>query len=288
MLNTDERVLVPAGDDCAVIACGSRKLVLGVDQLIERVHYLPRTSAAAAGRKLLARNISDVAAMGARPCYALVSVAAAADKDEKWLMDFHTGLLEEAKLYDVLLIGGDLARAPEDTLASLTIIGELAADEEAVLRSGAANGDLLYATGEFGFSFETEHHLNFPVRLEEGRWLRSLAGAMMDVTDGLLVDSSRLAQASGLQLSLDVGLVPRRRFSGEAASDKRCLTDGEDYELIFSVSAECEKTLIDEWPFDTKLTKVGRFNTGPAGRLTDLNNNELAKLYGAGFDHFSV
>jgi thiamine-monophosphate kinase len=281
LLNTNEDVLVPAGDDCAVIEAGGRKLALSVDQLIEGKHYLPVSGPYKAGRKLMARNLSDLAAMGAKPLFALICLAAGPDKGEEWLISFHKGILSEADLYDVTVIGGDLAVAPTDTLASLTIIGEIA--EQPLLRSTASEGQSIYVTGEFGCSFPSEHHLDFQPRVKEGLWLADYAKAMIDITDGLMIDSLRVAEASDLGIVFDLEKIPGRN----GASTKEALTDGEDYELMFAVDAEDEKKLESDWPFPIPLTKIGRFcATVSTGQAVDVNGEDLLNKFGSGFDHF--
>ena len=287
LLATNKRVSVPVGDDCAVFDCGEKQIVIGVDQLVESKHYLAGTDATLAGKKLLARNLSDIAAMGAKPTFAVISVAVSPDKSEEWLLGFHRGVVQEAEKFGVLLIGGDLAQTPQDNVASLTLLGELSKDEKPALRSGARSGDILYATGEFGFSFETEHHLTFSPRVNEGRWLRSRVKALMDVTDGLLIDSSRMAMSSKVNLILNVDDIPARTFLDQPADIKRRLTDGEDYELIMAVAPEDEKTFLKDWPFDLALTRIGQFSGGQAGRVIDSTGNELCEIYGTGFDHFN-
>jgi thiamine-monophosphate kinase len=281
LLNTNEEVLVPAGDDCAVINAGGRKLALSVDQLIENKHYLPESGPYKAGRKLMARNLSDLAAMGAKPLFALICLAAGPDKDEEWLISFHKGILSEADLYDVTIIGGDLAVAPVDTLASLTIIGEIA--DEPLLRSTACDGQSIYVTGEFGCSFPSEHHLNFQPRIKESLWLTDYAKAMIDITDGLLIDSLRVAEASNLGIVFDLERIPARN----GASTKQVLTDGEDYELMFAINSEDEKKLESDWPFPIQLTKIGRFCAKvSSGNAVDVHGEELLDKFGSGFDHF--
>ena len=281
LLNTDG-VLVPPGDDCAVVEVGGKKLSISVDQLIQGKHYLPETDPYRAGKKLMARNLSDLAAMGAKPLFALISSATGPDKDEDWLLRFHEGIVNEADKYGTIIIGGDLAQAPTDTLASLTIIGE---NESApLLRSGACDSDALYVTGEFGRSFPSEHHLNFSPRVEQGIFLVDFASAMIDITDGLLLDCSRVSLASGLGVCLEPGLIPPRK---EASIQER-LTDGEDYELLFAVSKQNEKKLQSDWPFSLKLTKIGHFSKNiKSGQIIDSSGIDLAEKYGSGFDHFN-
>jgi thiamine-monophosphate kinase len=282
LLKSSENLLLPPGDDCAVIKVGNRQLALSVDQVIEGRHYLPSSGPFAAGRKLMARNLSDLAAVGAEPQYALSSSASGPDKNQSWLQEFHKGILSEAEKFGVLLIGGDLAATASDTVNSLTIIGEVKGS--AATRSGASDGCLVYVTGEFGRSFQTEHHLNFSPRVKEGIWLADRCQAMIDITDGLLIDCLRVSSSSNCGVLMNPEDVPAR----ENASLKERLTDGEDYELLFAIKPEDEKNLLDDWPFVVKLSKIGAFSADiQAGTAMESNGRDLSGLYGNGYDHFN-
>jgi thiamine-monophosphate kinase len=280
---TSEKVVVPSGDDCAVIECNGRYLAIGIDQLIEGRHYLPETAPELAGRKLLTRNLSDLAAMGATPLYALLSCAINPSKGHEWLARFHKGLLDCASEYKLILIGGDLAGQKYDTTMSLTIIGDL--PDKGVLRSTARIGDRLFATGHFGNSFLSNHHLLFSPRIEEGKWLREFGvKAMMDVTDGLVQDVSTIAKMSNLQVKIDLTQIPLRG----GADLKMALTEGEDYELIFAVDPADVIRLKNDWPFACEITELGLFEPFVNGtRVADSQGGDLMTNYGQGFDHFS-
>ena len=164
-------VLVGPGDDCAVLDTGADRLLLAAaDQVVSSVHYLEGCPPAYAARKLLHRNISDIAAMGGVPTHALVTLALN-PVDEIWLTDFHSSLAETAAAHGVSVIGGDIARLfTKGEVCSLTILGNVERGK-LCLRSGAKTGDLLYATGAFGNAFHSGHHLEFKPRLEEARFL---------------------------------------------------------------------------------------------------------------------
>lgn len=284
-------VAVPAGDDCAAVRIdGDRVLLLAADQVVGDRHYVRTepcpTCPELVGRKLLARNLSDIAAMGGTPRYCLLSVALGPDRSEAWLLRFFEGLLALAREWAVDVIGGDLAAAPADDVASLTIIGDM---PEALVcrRQGAQAGDILAATGRFGDSLPSEHHLRFVPRCREGRWLaeNGFARAMIDVSDGLLLDAGRLGRASGLGLELHTGRVPRR--TAETSLDA-ALTDGEDYELVFALAPAQRDALFASWPFpDTELTGIGCFTAANSGRICDEAGHDLQAGACLGFDHFS-
>jgi thiamine-monophosphate kinase len=213
-------------------------------------------------------------------------VALGSRHDAAWLDRFFDGMLDLARRWDTHLIGGDLARGAGKTVASLTIVGR-AVESRVLRRSGAGDGDGFWATGVFGRSFQTGHHLDFEPRLAEARWLseQGYAGAMIDVSDGLLIDAGRLCRASGVSLCLDVQAVPRRSTD---TSMEEALSDGEDYELLFSVPKEKEERLRREWPFrQLPLTRLGNFQSAAPPGIFDTGGSPLAPACPPGWDHFS-
>ena len=277
-LRTDDSVVLGPGDDCAVVKIpggGATELLAAVDQVARNVHYTADTPPEAVGEKLLKRNLSDIAAMGGVPRWALLTVAAGG-RDGGWVLRFCRGVAACAAKYAVPVIGGDLAGLDADTeVATLTILGEVPAGE-AVLRSGARPGDALYVTGEVGNSFDSQHHLTFSPRLAEGRFLRDKATAMLDISDGVLLDARRLARSSQVDLKLYSDLLPLR--PGAKLPD--ALSDGEDYELIFTAPPGLEKL----WRGDlAKVTRIGEVLPGP-GRVIDANGDEY-NLERSGYEH---
>ncbi len=281
LINSSSDLLVPPGDDCAVFKSGNKNLAVTVDQVIESRHYLPETAAYMVGKKLMARNISDIAAMGGTPKFALLA-SASSGKDEDWLLEFHRGLIEEGESFGVTLIGGDLASARLDTVASLTLIGEV--DGTGLLRSGAKAGHKLFVTGSLGASFESERHLSFLPRVEEGQFLKDYASAMIDITDGLLIDLKRICKASEVGAVLNLDQLPLCEHLDNTL--QKALTDGEDYELLIAVDEEKSETLKNDWPFSTKLTMIGSFSDLQSAKVISDSGEDLVEKYGEGFDHF--
>lgn len=224
-------VLTGIGDDCAVVRCDGKSLLAAADQVIEKIHFTPETPPEKAGKKLLLRNVSDIAAMGGTPRWAILTLAVNG-RDENYILDFCRGVAEAAKRFGVEIIGGDTASLPDTgVVATLTILGEAPAGG-AVTRDGARAGDYLYVTGKIGNSFLSGRHLDIEPRLKEGQFLaeKHLASAMLDVSDGLLLDAARLAAASHVALQIEPEKVPL--FSGARAPE--AWSEGEDYELIFT------------------------------------------------------
>jgi len=269
-------VVAGPGDDCAILETGGTMLQLAaVDQLIEGVHFLPETDPAAAGAKLMNRNLSDIAAMGGIPRFALLTIAAGAWSEER-VLTFCRGAERAGRAAQVSIVGGDLAALPEKGFcATLSILGEVEPGK-AVLRSGASAGEVLYVTGRIGNSFYSGRHLTFTPRLAEGRALAGRATAMLDVSDGLLLDAARLAKASKVALKIDLNKIPLHAD----ASAPQAWSDGEDYELLFCAPPGLEK----DWSCDlTPITPIGTVVPGN-GELFDVNG-ELIHQERLGYEH---
>lgn len=281
-------VPVGPGDDCAAIDLGGGLLLLAaVDQLIGGVHFVPgETPPRVAGAKLLKRNLSDIAAMGGIPKWALLTLAADGRSDQ-YLLDFALGAAEAAEAYGVAIVGGDLAALPPGSnleATTLTILGTVPA-AEIVRRSGARPGDILMVTGKLGDSFGSGRHLTFAPRLAEGRFLaqEAYASAMIDLSDGCLLDASRLAAASGVALELDPARLPRHAD----ATIEGALGDGEDYELLFTVPELRAKALAASWPADfAPLTRIGRvLAAGTPGGVFSPGGDNLLQNRRGGYVH---
>lgn len=276
-------VFTGIGDDAAALDLGlpdGKLLLAAADQVVEDIHFLPATPAADAAKKLLNRNVSDIAAMGGIPTHALVTLALN-PLDPAWMEDFHASLEQTAKSWGLSVIGGDFAALPRPgKQASLSIFG-LVEKDRICLRENAKPGDRLYLTGSFGRSFPTGHHLHFHPRVDEARFLAgTYTHAMMDVSDGLAKDLSRFAATSGLTVRItEPDAIPRR----DHASLEESLNDGEDYELLIAVPEERAADLEKNWPFpDTPLTHAGYFESGAQGALFV----QEQRFHEKGYDHF--
>lgn len=284
-------VMIGPGDDCAVLHFGLKKFFLmAVDQLTADTHYFADSaSPSQIAKKLLHRNISDIAAMGGQPAHALLAMAIVPGKHRNWFQAFFHTMAEEAKNWNISICGGDISsiEGGKDN-SSLTITGWV--EKKALcLRSGAKSKDILYATGCFGKAFETNHHMEFTPRLEEARFLAGyFTNTMIDVSDGLLLDAARISESSKIGLLLDTEKIPFRKN----ATLEEALTDGEDYELLFAVPPSRAAELEKKWPFKTPLTAIGRFNKKVrTGTILDMDAETLyefglCQFRKPGFDHF--
>jgi thiamine-monophosphate kinase len=278
-------LIVGIGDDCAVFRPRGAKedLLFTTDQLLENVHFRRDTHPApAAGHKALARGLSDIAAMGGAPKFYLVSLAAPAWADSRWISGFYRGLLHLAGQTCTVLAGGDLARSAQLS-CDIVVCGGVPRSR-ALLRSGARADDSIYVSGRLGGSalgLETRAgrawrvHLRPTPRLALGQFIREQlhATAAMDLSDGLSLDLRRLAIASDLAAEIETPPI----FRG--ASLEQALHGGEDYELLFTVPPDARVPARHQ---GIPLTKIGVMRRGPVGSVF-LNARRLAPL---GYDHF--
>ncbi len=229
-------------DDCAVLEFGGEALVLTHDAMVEGVHSLSGQSGEDLAWKLVASNMSDLAAKGAHPIGVLLSYQLGEDEEDA---AFLRGLQAALQHYgDAALLGGDTVSANGSRSLGLTAIGR-ATHQPVPSRSGARPGDSLWITGPVGAAMlgfealqsgqgDSSHYRRGQALLAEGQALAPLVGAMMDVSDGLLLDARRLAMASGVTLAIDRAAVPI--VTSEDRRDE-ALTWGEDYQLLFTLPA---------------------------------------------------
>ena len=279
-------VVLGIGDDCAIFRpSGSKEdLLLTTDLVIEEVHFRRDLHpAAAVGHRVLARGLSDIAAMGGAPRFSLVSLALPAWADEKWIGAFYSGFLRLAQKTGTVLAGGDLARA--DRLVCDIVVCGAVPRGKALRRDGARPGDVIYVSGLLGGSARGlekrsgtawRRHLRPEPRLELGRFLREKlhATSAMDLSDGLSFDLHRLCRESDAAASID---QPLPVFPG--ATLDHALHGGEDYELLFTIRPGA---LPPRRHAGVLITRIGTIRKGKAGAV-DLLSRPLAPL---GYDHF--
>lgn len=287
-------VVTGIGDDGAILdpSPGTEQIQV-IDTLVEGVHFPHDTDAADIGYRVVAVNLSDIAAMGGRPRWMTLALTLP-PKEERWVDDFASGLFAAAREFDVALVGGDMTGG-ENVVATIHMTGEVARGA-ALLRSGAQEGDTIYVSGTCGDAAAglellqrgtpddllAERFLRPRARIELGSCLAGRASAAIDVSDGLVGDLGKLLQASNVGGEIDIDKVPvsaalTQRFD-KADAIRFALTGGDDYELCFTA---CEGGLagIDD------ITAIGRVIAGDG--LTCLRDGAVVEYEASGYRHFA-
>jgi len=285
------QVPISIGDDMAQVSIGQNAAVLiTTDMLLEGVHFdLSTTNLEQVGYKAMAVNLSDCAAMATEPVAAVASVGLPKSISEANLKALHRGLVRAGDLFDCPLVGGDTtcwhSNAP--LVINVAMLSRAAAHCAPVKRSTARVGDVICVTGTLGGSL-SGRHLTFTPRIQEALCLTSLVPihAMMDLSDGLSTDLTRLCRASGVGAHIQGEKLPISD-AAKAANDptNAALDDGEDFELLFTLSPDNYTHLLKAWPLPTTITAIGKINENTDLLISHENQADEA-LKGAGFDHF--
>lgn len=297
-LPTNETVTVGAGDDCAVLDFGlAEKLFLfKTDAIVEGVHFTHETPPEKIGRKALARCLSDIAAMAGAPSVALVTIGLPEKFEPRFIEKIYDGINALAKKYGVAIAGGETTTNPGGIFISVALLGTIVRGKQ-VLRSGAKTGDAIFVTGELGGSLLGKH-LDFEPRIAEARWLAEnfTIHTMIDLSDGLAGDLRHVLAASGAGAELLKSAVPishaaksqARKSSLKKTVFAAALTDGEDFELLFTVTSRDAVKLLDAWKKkfpEIKLSCIGKIIAGHG--ITIRDKNGTYKLDAHGYTHFS-
>ena len=289
-------------DDVAVLQVGGQTLVLTHDMMVEGIHYLADDPPGDVAWKLVAVNLSDLAGKGARPIGVLLGYAL---RDSDWDAAFAEGIRAALAAFGVALLGGDTVGMPRGAPRALGLTAIGAADGPVPARSGARPGHHLWVSGTIGDGGAglkllregrdepaglVERYRNPRPRIEAGMRLAPAATAMMDVSDGLLIDAGRMAAASGCRAAIELDAVPlsaeRIGLEGDdRAARLDAATAGDDYELLFAAApaaAHFILTLADE--IGLPLTRIGAFEAGSGLALTD-QGEPVALPESLGFEH---
>jgi len=282
----DKSVIVSIGDDAAVVKGGGGKYGLyTVDMLIESVHFKKNEDYGKVGYKAMAVSVSDIAAMGGVPKYALVSVGLPRKNIDRVASGLYAGISRCAKKFDIAVIGGDTNRSP-NLVIDVFMVGEVE-PEKLVLRNGAKPGDHIFVSGPLGGSLRGKH-LIFEPRVKEARFLvdHFKVTSMIDLSDGLAMDLNRLVSASNVGALIFENKILK---ASPAVSTVHALTDGEDFELLFTLSGANSLKL-------SQLMKKRKtiFKFYPIGRITDLfsgvkmgmASGGIQEVPARGFRHF--
>jgi len=295
------------GDDAALVRVGTgMELAISTDMLVSGTHFFPDADPYMLGHKALAVNISDMAAMGAKPRWATLALSMPTE-DEAWLERFSAGFFALADAHQVGLIGGDTTRGPLNLC--VTILGEVP-QGEALRRDGAQPGDEVWVSGKLGDAalalahmqrkLELDRHsfaatataLHLPVpRIALGLALRGVAHSAIDVSDGLLADLGHILERSGVAAGIQFGKLPvstqLRPFLAQALGQQCVLAGGDDYELCFTAAqerrAEIEKLAVQ---LRLPLTCIGKIGAG-SGCTVYAADGSVMTTGAAGYDHFA-
>jgi thiamine-monophosphate kinase len=299
-------VVLGVGDDAALTECPpGMQLAATIDTLVAGVHFPHLTPAAAIGHRALAVNLSDLAAMGARPAWALLALTLPAAADA-WLAEFAAGFGALARAHEVALIGGDTTRGP--LTISVQLLGHVP-QGRALTRAGGRAGQLLYVSGSPGDAaaglaieqgrlsapgqaapYLRERFLMPTPRVALGERLREHASACIDVSDGLLGDAGKLAAASGVGLEMFYTALPVSRplveALGEQAARELALSGGDDYELLFTVeparAAGLERALPQQqWNY----RQIGVLRQAPGAVV--VRDGTVMEFSHSGYQHFA-
>jgi len=303
--NHSSSVCVGIGDDGAVVQPSpNHNLVISTDTLIEGVHYPLHSVVADIGYRAVAVNLSDMAAMGAKPRWMTLSLSLS-EINERWLEEFSNGLHVAANEYSVTLVGGDTTRGAQQ-IVTIQMIGETKPKEE-ISRANANKGDLIFVTGtlgdaaaglkQFSQSKEPDNQCAYLVqrffrptaRIEVGRALVGVASAAIDISDGMYADAKKILDASSLGGTLNFDKIPLSKAICEFYNQKQArdfaLNGGDDYELLFTASPS-KLTLIRDISkqYKLRITQVGKVHNQAGLQCTE--NNSPIDYHDQGYLHF--
>jgi thiamine-monophosphate kinase len=288
-LPADDRAPLRLADDAAWLKLASSDgMVATVDLLTDGVDFDLRSDAPErVGRKALAVNLSDLAAMSARPLAGLIALALPRSGGLELAKRLYEGLIPLAEKYHLAIAGGDTNSWDGPLAISVTALGEVT-PHGPLLRSGARPGDAILVTGRFGGS-RLGHQFDFEPRVKEALWLasNSTLHAGIDVSDGLSLDLWRMCQASGCDAVVETAAVPlspaAERWAMHVADGstalEHALGDGEDFELILAVPPDAAAELLAREPLDCGLTRIGGFCESEAMKPTYDSSSTAARLW---------
>lgn len=276
-------VPIGIGDDMAAFGTdGGGEILVTADMLLDGVHFVTgRDSYPLIGRKTMACSLSDAAAMAAVPVAAVLSVALNHEIAWEQVQDLWKGVQELAEEFSCPVIGGDTTSWKHPLALNVTLFAE-ARGISPVLRNGAKAGDAIFVTGSLGGSIRGRH-LRFQPRVREARQLAQICPlhAMIDLSDGLAADLNHICDESQLGVVIDADLIP---VDAAADSFESALSDGEDFELLFTVADSCVELLQSRWKESTPITRIGTVVEKPGIQLRS-RGGTMRPLPPGGYQH---
>ena len=278
------------GDDCAVISPPAGMLVATTDMVVEGVHFDPGTAPTLVGRKAMARGVSDIAAMAARPLCTLAAVCFGAATDDAAARELARALYESAREFGAPLVGGDVASGADRLSVTVTALG-VAGPKGAVTRAGALSGDAVCVTGRLGGSI-LGRHLTFSPRTQAALVLADACElhAMIDISDGLSTDALHVAEASGRGVAIHAEWLPvsddARALAARTGRDPldHALNDGEDHELLFCLPPDQARELAAAGAAGLPVSVIGEVTEGPESVLV-MPDGRRVPLRPGGWEH---
>lgn len=281
-------VPIGIGDDAALLKTGAGVLVT-TDMLMDGVDFIVgETPANLIGRKCLAVNLSDIAAMAGRPTGAVVSLALPRTQGRQLADELYDGLLGLAAEFDCPIIGGDTNAWDGPLVVNVTVLGE-PTGQGAVTRADARPGDWVFVTGPLGGSLPSLRHCCFQPRVKEAQALHRAVAlhAMLDLSDGLGADLYHIAEASEVGIVIDAATIPIHDDVDSKLPDserlRHALNDGEDFELAFCVNEEEGRRLVTNPPDEVRVFPIGRCVTQEGVWL--IESGRTTRLQRAGWEH---
>ena len=296
--DTNINNIVGIGDDCAIIPCDDDVIVISTDMLVEDIHFIKEaTSANDLGAKSLLVNLSDVAAMGVKPIFSLLSISIPPECRGEWIIDFMRGYHTISKQFGVMLIGGDTTGAKDKICINVVAIGR-GDGANIKKRCDAKVGDRVFVSGVLGQSaaglrdilnnkydtIDAIAHKKPTIALNEGVWLgsREHVHAMMDISDGIASDIKHILKNSNVSANIEISKIP----TSSTIEDAVC--GGEDYKLLFTVAPEHAQEIKDDFQsrFKSELYDIGEIIESQNNRVVWLENNTEVEPNWCGFRHF--
>ncbi|MBF0619032.1 MAG: thiamine-phosphate kinase [Candidatus Omnitrophica bacterium] len=279
--NLSPHVIKGIGDDAAVLELDKKCYqLLTTDMLVESVHFLKGHPARQVGHKALACNISDIAAMGGKPLVAVVSLGIPEDVTAAYIQSVYQGMHACAKKFGVSIVGGDTVKA-DKLVINVALLGEVE-QKYLVTRDGAKPGDRIFVTGPLGGSLTSGRHLTFTPRIKEAQWLveNCKPSSMMDISDGLAGDLRHILKASNVGATIREADIPKNA----GVTTAQALSDGEDFELLFTLSPLRAKKL--GVSLKIKAFEIGTIIAAPKVLLIEDISGQIAPIKAKGYTHF--
>ena len=282
---TSQQGSIGIGDDADLIKLSQKNILVTTDSICEDIDFIRNElNPECVGRKALAINLSDIAAMGGNPVAYTLTLGLPAELSVSWVKKFYAGFLKMAAQYSLKCAGGDISGA-DKFFASVTLLGY--PGKRIIRRNGAKSGHLIGVTGSLGGSI-LKHHYLFSPRVHEGRWLADFGvSAMMDISDGLWQDLEHILKSSGVSAVIDLEKIPissdaKKLSKGDVTRAlKRAMTEGEDFELLFTAPASLIKKIEKIWAKkfpSIKLSWIGEIVSGKEASIHWTRNGLDAAL----------